>query len=92
MLVRLVQLKISLHFTLPECLCSLTTSSQRIAEAEILKPLETDQEAGSFKMTQATKILKICPPAAIHLFFGHDQDLPEIGGGRQVEKCSLEYS
>jgi hypothetical protein len=36
-------------------------------------------------MTQATKILKIRPPAAIHQFFGHDQDLLEIGGNRQVK-------
>ena len=76
---------IALHLTPPEGLGRLTTSSQRIAETEILKPFETDQEAGAFKMIEATEILKIRSPAAIHLFFGHNQGVPQDGGGVQIE-------
>ena len=56
-----------------------------MAQAEVLKPFETNQEARSFKMTEPTKILKIRPPAAIHLFFGHNQGVQQERGEEQVK-------
>ncbi|MDB4300809.1 hypothetical protein N9961_01920 [bacterium] len=46
---------------------------------------KSGQEARSFKMTEPTKILKIRPPAAIHLFFGHNQGVQQERGEEQVK-------